>query len=135
MNCVPQYEADIRIAMFDAMESAGIDIEEWDKILSREFNTFQEGEKYDYATDLRRTFDEGVSTSTASKIFKKIPAHVFWDIKKPQGTEQDFYINPYNPARKYPYQSFFDMRNHEEWLKDKEENRNLRNNVSKYNRI
>lgn len=58
-------------------------MEEWDKILAREFDTFKEGEKYDYVTDLRRTFDAGVSTSTAEKIFKKLPAHVFWDIKKP----------------------------------------------------
>jgi hypothetical protein len=129
-------EADIRIAMLDALESAGIDIEEWDKILAREFNTFKEGEQYDYVTDLRRSFDEGVSTSTASKIFKKIPKHVFWDIKKPQtGTHQEFFMNPYNPARKYPFETFFDMRNHEEWLKTKEESRNIRNNVSKYTRL
>lgn len=51
-------ENDIRIAMFDAMESEQeMNIEEWDKILAREFNTFKEGEKYDYVTDLRRTFD------------------------------------------------------------------------------
>ncbi len=43
--------------MFDQMQAAGVDTEEWDKILAREFNTFAEGEKYDYATDLRRTFD------------------------------------------------------------------------------
>ena len=58
-------EADIRLAMFDAMESQGVDLEEWDKILARELNTFKDGEKYDYVTDLRRSFDEGVSTSTA----------------------------------------------------------------------
>ena len=86
--------------------------------------------------DLRATFDEGVSTSTADKIFKKMPAHVFWDIKKPQTTEQhEYYMNPYNPARKYPFETFFDMRNHEEWLKTKEENRNINANVSKYTRI
>ena len=58
-------EADIRLAMFDAIESQGVDLEEWDKILARELNTFKDGEKYDYVTDLRRSFDEGVSTSTA----------------------------------------------------------------------
>ena len=50
-------ENEVRAAMFDQIQSAGYDIEEWDKILAREFNTFAEGEKYDYATDLRRTFD------------------------------------------------------------------------------
>lgn len=43
--------------MFDQIQQAGFDIEEWDKILAREFDTFKEGEKYDYVTDLRRTFD------------------------------------------------------------------------------
>ena len=47
--------------MFDQIQSAGFDIEEWDKILAREFDTFKEGEKYDYVTDLRRTFDSSVS--------------------------------------------------------------------------
>ena len=129
-------EADIRVAMMDAIESAGVPIEEWDKILARELNTFQEGEKYDYATDLRRTFDEGVSTTTASKIFKKIPSHAFWDIKKPlHGTDQEYYLNPYNPARKYPFESFFDMRQHEQWLKDKEEKRNINCNISRHTRL
>ena len=129
-------EDEIRAAVFDALEESGIDKEEWDQILSREFDTFKRGEKYDYVKDLRATFDEGLSTPTAVKIFKKLPDHVFWDIKKPQAEENsEHYMNPYNPARKYPYQTFFDMRNHEEWLKSKEENRNINNNVSKYTRI
>lgn len=77
-----------------------------------------------------------MSTSTEQKIFKKIPAHVFWDIKKPlAGTNEEMYLNPYNTARKYPFQSFFDMRRHEEWLKAKEENRNIKAGVSQHNRI
>jgi len=70
------------------------------------------------------------------RIFNKLPAHVFWDIKKPlieRSTE--FYMNPYNVARKYPYESFFDMRNHEEWLKGKEENRNINPSCSRHNRL
>ena len=76
-------EAEVRAAVFDALQDSGFDQGEWDKILARELNTFKEGEKYDYVTDLRRTFDEGLSTTTVDKIFKKMPAHVFWDIKKP----------------------------------------------------
>ena len=129
-------EAEVRAAVFDALEDSGFDQEEWDKILARELNTFKEGEKYDYVTDLRRTFDEGLSTSTADKIFKKMPAHVFWDIKKPQGkVTKELYVNPYNPARKYPFESFFDMRNHEDWLHTKETKRNLKENISRHNRI
>ena len=55
-------EAEIRASMFDALEEHGIDTEEWDKILAREFDTFKSGEKYDYVTDLRRTFDTEVAT-------------------------------------------------------------------------
>ena len=109
-------------------------MEEWDKILSREFNTFKEGEKYDYVTDLRRTFDESVSTSTATKIFNKLPAHVFWDIKKPQSKEEEYYLNPYNTARKYPFESFFDMRRHEDWIQAKDEKRNINNSVSHFSK-
>ena len=115
-------EIEIRAQMFDSIEDMGFNIEEWDKVLAHEFNTFKEGEKYDYATDLRRTFVEGVSTSTASKIFKKMPKYVFWDIKKPlTAGGEEYFLNPYNTARKYPFQSFFDMRRHEDWLKAKEE--------------
>lgn len=110
-------EAEVRASMFDAMERAGVDIEEWDKILAREFDTFKSGEKYDYVTDLRRTFDTEVATPTARKIFKRLPSYVFWDIKKPVEKNYDeMYLNPYNTARKYPYESFFDMRRHEDWL-------------------
>lgn len=48
--------------MFDALQEAGVDTEEWDKILAREFDTFKKGEKYDYVTDMRRTFDTEVAT-------------------------------------------------------------------------
>jgi len=129
-------ENEIRIAMYDALQSEEtVSMEEWDKILAREFNTFKEGEKYDYVTDLRRTFDESVSTPLEQKIFKKIPSHFFWDIKKPLGVREEVPINPYNPARKYPFESFFDMRRHQEWLKTKEENRNIACGVSQHNRI
>ena len=129
-------EAEVRAAVFDALQDSGFDTEEWDKIFARELNTFKEGEKYDYVTDLARTFDEGLSTSTSDKIFKKMPAHVFWDIKKPRGQpKQEMYLNPYNPARKYPFETFFDMRQHEEWLHSKEAQRNLKQNISRHTRI
>ena len=73
-------------------------------------------------TDLRRTFDQSLSESLYSKILKKVPEHVFWDIKKPQNKSREEYsINPYNAARKYPHETFFDMRNHEEWISSREE--------------
>lgn len=127
-------ENETRMVLFDQMEEAGFSKEEWDQILAREFNTFQEGEKYDYTIDLRRTFDEGLSTSSFDKIFAKLPDHVFWDIKKPQSPDEHFYMNKWNAARQYPNKSFFDMRRHEDWIQSKEEKRNLTDNISKYTR-
>lgn len=129
-------ESEIRANMYDAIEKAGFDVEEWDKILAREFDTFKEGEKYDYVTDLRRTFDTEVATPLASKIFKRLPNHVFWDIKKPLSSgNEEMFLNPYNTARKYPFESFFDMRRHEDWLQSKEEQKNIHSNISMHTRI
>jgi len=129
-------ETEIRIAMFDAIEETGIELEEWDKILARELDTFKAGEKYDYTVDLRRTFDEHLAVPREAKIFAKIPDHVFWDIKTPhKGVVNHQYINPYNPARQYPFQSFFDMRSHEDWLEDRETKRNLVSGISRHNRV
>ena len=129
-------EGETRAAMFDAIEEAGYDMAEWDKILAREFDTFKEGEKYDYVTDLRRTFDPSISESTTQKIFRKLPAHVFWDIKSPKGMpNRELNVNPWNPSRKYPHETFFDMRNHEDWLASRPQQRNIANNVSRHNRI
>ena len=58
-------QEEVLAAMYDQIEAAGFDVEEWDKILAQEFNTFQEGEKYDYVKDLRRTYDQSLSESTA----------------------------------------------------------------------
>ena len=77
-------EAEVRAAVFDAATEAGYNTEEWDAILAREFDTFKEGEKYDYSKDLRHTFDASLGESLENKIFKKIPSHAFWDIKVPQ---------------------------------------------------
>lgn len=108
--------ADTHVAICDHIEEAGFSTEEWDEILAREFDTFKKGEKYDYVTDLRRTFDQGLSTSSYEKVFRKLPEHVFWDIKKPLTKGEEYYVNPYNAARAYPFNSFFDMRSHEDWI-------------------
>ena len=118
-------ENDIRFAIYDNLDEAGYSAEEWDQILAREFNTFKEGEKYDFVTDLRRTFDDGLATSSYDKIFAKLPDHVFWDIKKPQREDENYYINRWNAARQYPFQSFFEMRSHEDWMQGRREKRNI----------
>ena len=128
---------EVNAAMLDAIEASGYDLGEWDEILSRELNTFKEGEKYDYVTDLRRTFNTEVSAPLSQKIFAKLPAHVFYDIKKPtvDAQQNEYHLNPYNTARKYPFQTFFDMRRHEEWIASREAQRNINNSVSMHNRI
>ena len=77
-------------------------------------------------------FAEGLSSTTADKILETIPEHVFWDIKKPMVSEDNYYMNPYNPARKYPGESFFDIRKTEAWMLDRATNNKLTANVSTF---
>ena len=129
-------ENEVRAAMFDSIEENGFDVQEWNQILAREFDTFEKGEKYDYVTDLRRTFNPTMQMSTTQKVFQKLPAHVFWDIKKPvQKKNREVPVNPWNPSREYPHANFFDMRNHEEWLASRSEQRNINPTISRHTRI
>lgn len=59
-------------------------IEDWNAILDRELGKFAPNEEYDYVKDLRKSYATGLATTEAQKIFKTIPDHVFWDIKKPR---------------------------------------------------
>ena len=124
----------VRAALFEQIDEAGFSTAEWDQILSKEFNTFEAGEKYSYSKDLARTFKQQLATPTEAKMFKTLPKHVFMDIKKPRtekGLER-MYINPYNPSRKYPFESFFDMRRHEDWMESRRTQRNIGCDISRY---
>ena len=55
-------------------------------MLDRELGKFAKGEKYEFVKDLRKSYSQGLASSEAEKIFKTIPAHVFYDIKKPLGS-------------------------------------------------
>jgi hypothetical protein len=112
------------------MSANDIPLDEWNAYLDKELSVFKEGEKYDYVKDLQEGFSTGLSTPVELKIFRTIPAHVFWDIKKPLNTAEEFYMNPYNPARKYPNEDFFDIRTNEEWLRERKENMKMKANVS-----
>ena len=75
---------------------------------------FKAGEKYDYVKDMKNAHSEGLKTSTANKILKTIPDHAFWDIKKPyKDALVSTVTNPWNPARRYQHDSFFDQRDYE----------------------
>ncbi len=116
----------------DEIQSSDLPIEQWNDYIDKELSIFKAGEKYDYVKDLRQAYADGLSKSTADKILETIPAHVFFDIKKPKTKDHTYYMNPYNPARKYPGEDFFDIRTNEAWMQDRSSNRKLHANISKY---
>jgi len=63
-----------------------------------------------------------------------IPDHVFWDIKKPLIKEDTKLTNPYNPFRKYPFSSFFELRDYEEYMDRRKKKDNLADGVSLHKR-
>jgi len=71
-----------------------------------------------------------MKTSTQQKIFSTIPDHYFWDIKTPLEKPTERIFNSYNPFRRSPYESFFDMREQEEFFERREHKQNLRDNIS-----
>lgn len=107
-------------------------MEAWEEMMDRELSVFKQGEKYSYVKDMRDAFDQGVSSTTVSKILATIPSHVFWDIKKPQHSEHNFNTNPYNPARQYPYDNFFEQRAYDQYLHDRAHNTKLADNVTRH---
>lgn len=51
-------EADeLRVALLDEMRGNDLPVDDWNEMLDRELSVFKNGEKYDYVTDLRRTYD------------------------------------------------------------------------------
>jgi hypothetical protein len=63
-----------------------------------------------------------------------IPEHAFWDIKIPQVGDEKKFMNPYNPFRAYPFSSFFDYRQYEEYMDRKTLKNNLVDGLSTYRR-
>ena len=59
---------------------------------------------------------------------------MFWDVKKPLNTEQEWRKNPYNPFRKYPGQDFFDIRDDEDYFHQRTVKNNIDVNTSKWRR-
>lgn len=101
------------------IQSNDMPIDQWNDYIDKELSVFKAGEKYDYVKDIRIAFADGLKTTTADKILETIPAHAFWDIKKPLSREYNYYMNPYNPARKYHGESFFDIRKTEAWMRER----------------
>lgn len=79
---------------------------------------------------MKNAYKNSLQKSAAQRIFETIPDHVFWDIKKPFIEEQQKILNPYNPFRKYPFDSFFDLRNYEEYMDRRNYKQNINDSVS-----
>lgn len=65
------------------LEADNVSLDAWNQILGEELGVFKYDEEYSFTTDLRRNFDASLAESKQQKIFKTIPEHVFFDIKKP----------------------------------------------------
>ena len=109
-------ESEMRVSLLTEMEEAGISTDDFNEMLARELNLFQD-EEYSFTKDLREGYDAGLSTSAADKIFDTLPDHVFWDIKKPLQQEPEAHWNKYNHARATAGTNFFDMRNTDRYFR------------------
>ena len=123
----------LRTAFMQSMSEE--QFEEFNAVLDRELSKFEKGEKYEYVKDLRRSYAAGLASSEAEKILRTIPAHAFWDIKKPvNSVDQKMFQNTYNPNRAYQTIDFFDARSHEQWKREKDAQRNINPTISNYRR-
>lgn len=119
-------EDDLRIALLQDMESnSPFNIDEFQDILDKEFSIFKKENQYDYVRDMKDAFQDSLAKPAAVSILETIPEHAFWDIKVPQTPQEQRYMNPYNPFRKYPFSSFFEHRDYEEYLDRKIKKENL----------
>ena len=81
---------------------------------------------------MRNAYSPALQKSLGDKIFATIPDHVFWDIKKPIGMEENYHKHRYNPARPLAETSFFQMRKYEDWMHRRATKSNERNDISWY---
>lgn len=122
---------DLRVALMEEINANHLPMEQWNEMLDRELSIFKNGEKYDYVKDLQDAYKAGLKKPLAEKIMDTIPAHYFWDIKKPIEGEEEVYMNKYNPARKIANSSFFEFRDQSSWMKERSEKRLLTPSVSR----
>ena len=116
------------------LSADNVSLEKWNEILCNELGVFKKGEQYDFVTDLRRQFDLSLSKPKKEKIFETIPAHVFWDIKKPleKRFDEAMKMNDINPTRQHYASDFFDLRATEEWRANRDSKRDLNQSISMF---
>lgn len=112
---------ELRVALMEEAEITNLPIDEWNEMLDRELSVFKNGKRYNFVEDLQDAFQDGLKTPLKDKIFATIPAHVFWDIKKPLEKPQERPMNEYNPARQVHGKNFFDIRNNYAYFKEREQ--------------
>ena len=110
------------------------DIEKMHEQLNKELGVFKSGEKYDVVKDLKDAYADSLASSTEQKIFDTIPAHYFWDIKRPLQKPTFTRENRYNPFRGKEYENFFEQRDAEEYFERQEKKTNTNDSVSLHRR-
>lgn len=110
------------------------DIEEFHAVLNKELGVFGSAEKYSVAKDLKEAYQESLSKTKEQRIFETIPAHYFWDIKRPQQDTGFFRENRYNQYRGREYENFFEMRDAEEYFNRQKKKTNVADSVSLHRR-
>jgi len=108
--------------------------EDFEEVLTRELSVFAKGEKYNYTKDLTDAYKNSLATTTEEKIFREIPDHVFWDIKKPQQHPIIHRQNRYNAFRGREYDNFFEMRASEAYIDRQKKKENLDDATSIFRR-
>ena len=104
-----------------------------DKLMEKELAVFKTGEKYNFTKDMKDAYKSHLKLNLEDKIFKTIPDHYFWDIKKPnQKRSAPIQQNRYNPFRGNEYDNFFEMVEHEEYMEEQMAHKNLNNSVSMF---
>ena len=109
-------------------------IDDFHTVLNKELGVFGSSEKYSIAKDLKEAYQTSLSKTKEQRIFETIPAHYFWDIKRPQTQNGFFRENRYNQYRGREYDSFFEMRDAEEYFERQEKKANVENSVSLHRR-
>lgn len=102
--------------------------------MMQEIAVMKEGQKYNFRQDMKELFRSHLKEDLEVKIFRTIPDHYFWDIKKPLHPKPIIPSNRYNAFRGVEYRDFFDMRDSEEYLEEQEVHKNLNNAVSMHRR-
>lgn len=138
-NDVNAFEAgseEFKEKLFADLSADNVSLERWNEILGEELGVFKHDEKYDYATDMRRQYDHTLKESKFTKIFKTLPDHVFYDIKKPmfKYMEESIRYNTINPTRKHWADDFFEYRELDEWRENRYTKRDLNQSISHYRR-